>query len=119
MFQPRVALPRRLHKVEEGETLAAIARSFNASTAQIATANKLEAGSELSAGDRLLIPAAFHEPVPAAKAKAKTTPTTAARKAPAPHTTVAAKTTPAKAPVHRPATTTVAQLKDANSTLNR
>lgn len=111
----------RLHKVQEGETLAAIARSFNASTAQIATANKLEASSELSAGDRLLIPAAFHEPAPAvrtaaAKPRAKTTTTTARKTQPAApaHAAVAA-----KAPVHRPATTTVAQVKDPNRTLNR
>ena len=96
----------RLHRVQEGETLAAIAHSFNASPAQIASANNL-AGSEPAAGDRLLIPAAFHEPAPAArtaKAKAKTT---------AAHTTAAA-----RAPVHHN-TTTVAQLKPANHPLDR
>ncbi|HWE49039.1 MAG TPA: transglycosylase SLT domain-containing protein [Bryobacteraceae bacterium] len=104
----------RLHKVQEGETLTAIAKSFNASAAQIASANSLE-GSQPAAGDRLLIPAAFHEPTPvvrtAAKPRAKTT--TARRTTPAAHTTVAA-----KAPAHR-VTATVAQLKEPNRALNR
>jgi membrane-bound lytic murein transglycosylase D len=108
----------RFHRVQEGETLTAIAKSFNASAAQIASANSL-AGSQPAPGDRLLIPAAFHEPAPAvvrtaARTKVKTT-TTVARKTttPAAHTTVAA-----KAPVHR-GTTTVAQVKETNRTLNR
>jgi len=63
----------RLHKVEEGENLAAIATRFKTTSVAIVTANNLEKGAELNPGDRLLIPAAYHEAAPrvtAAKAKA-------------------------------------------------
>lgn len=104
----------RVHRVLEGETLLTIAHSFSASASQIASANSLE-GSEPAAGDRLLIPAAFHEPAAVsrtAKAKAKTV--VARKTQSAPHSSVA----PAKPQVHR-ATTTVAQLKPPNHTLDR
>jgi membrane-bound lytic murein transglycosylase D len=56
----------RMHRVEIGESLAAIAHRFSASAATIASANQLQ-GAEPAVGDRLLIPAAFREPaVPAA-----------------------------------------------------
>jgi membrane-bound lytic murein transglycosylase D len=47
----------RIHKVEEGENVASIARLFNASSAQILAANTLT-DSELTPGSRLVIPAA-------------------------------------------------------------
>jgi len=68
----------RLHKVEPGESLAAIATLFKSTPAAISTANGLEKGAELAAGIQLVIPAAYHEaaarPVRAAavKPKAKT-----------------------------------------------
>jgi membrane-bound lytic murein transglycosylase D len=109
----------RFHRVQEGETLSVIAKSFNSSAAQIASANSL-AGNQPIPGDRLLIPAAFHDAPPAVRtAAARTTrprtTTTAARKTTpsAAHSTVAA-----KPPVRR-GTTTVAQVKETNRTLNR
>jgi membrane-bound lytic murein transglycosylase D len=60
-------LSSRMHRVEPGESLAAIARHYNASVKLIASANPL-AGSEPAPGDRILIPAAFHEPVAPARA---------------------------------------------------
>ena len=50
-----------MHRVEAGENLAAIAHRFNASAKLIASANNLS-GGEPAMGDRLLIPAAYHEP---------------------------------------------------------
>jgi len=47
----------RLHKVESGETLAAIGKHYGVALSSIVTANNLHAG-EASEGDRLLIPAA-------------------------------------------------------------
>jgi len=55
----------RLHKVEPGDTLQAIARSYHLSTARIAEVNS---GTEdLEAGNMLLIPAAYHPEVFARK----------------------------------------------------
>ena len=62
----------RLHRVEDGENLSAIATRFKTTSVAIATANNLEKGAELNPGDRLLIPAAYHEAAPrvtVAKAK--------------------------------------------------
>ncbi|MDQ6663419.1 MAG: transglycosylase SLT domain-containing protein [Acidobacteriota bacterium] len=50
----------RMHRVESGETLAAIAKRFNSATGSIAAANKL-AADEPVAGDRLVIPASFQD----------------------------------------------------------
>src|SRR5215469_18090528 len=60
----------RMHRVEPGETLAAIAKQYGATAGSIQTTNNLMAGDQPSAGDHLVIPAAYHEP-PAAKAPAK------------------------------------------------
>src|SRR5579863_9868149 len=54
----------RMHRIEPGESLASIARLYNASAAQIAAANGLKDG-EPSPGDRLVVPAAYHEVIPA------------------------------------------------------
>ena len=62
----------RMHRVEPGETLAAIAKQYGATAGSIQTTNNLITGDQPSAGDHLVIPAAYHEP-PAAKAPAKRT----------------------------------------------
>ena len=54
----------RMHRVEAGESLASIARLYNASATQIAVANNLKDGDP-SEGDRLVVPAAYHEVIPA------------------------------------------------------
>ncbi len=54
----------RIHRVQSGETLAQIAREFHSSSSAIATANSLS-GTDPNTGDRLLIPAAYHEATPA------------------------------------------------------
>ncbi len=56
----------RMHRVEPGENLAAIARRFVASASQIAAANSLGL-AEPAPGDRIMIPAVLHE-APAARA---------------------------------------------------
>lgn len=61
----------RMHRVEAGESLAIIARRFNSSVTTIASANQL-AGSEPALGDRLLIPAVYHESFPPMRASVKT-----------------------------------------------
>ena len=67
----------RLHKVEAGESLAEIATRYKSTPAAIAGANGLEKGADLATGDRLVIPAAYHEVTPkpvgvvAVKAKPK------------------------------------------------
>jgi membrane-bound lytic murein transglycosylase D len=50
----------RLHRVVSGETLASVAALYHSSVQLIATANRGLLGT-LEAGERLLIPAAFHE----------------------------------------------------------
>ncbi len=52
----------RMHRVQSGETLLAIARHYNTAATEIASINNLEADTP-NAGDRLLIPAAFHPDV--------------------------------------------------------
>ncbi len=48
----------RCHRVEEGETLASIARGYHVTPAALAAANGLEAGAPAVAGVKLLVPAA-------------------------------------------------------------
>ena len=48
----------RRHKVEEGETLSAIAKRYHLLPAEVADANSLSAGSTLEEGQKLIIPAA-------------------------------------------------------------
>jgi membrane-bound lytic murein transglycosylase D len=48
----------RRHRVEEGETLVSIAKKYRVTPKAIASANNLEAGAGLDAGEKLIIPAA-------------------------------------------------------------
>jgi membrane-bound lytic murein transglycosylase D len=52
----------RMHTVMSGDTLASVARRYGATAPSIAEANRLDGTATLSAGDRLLIPAAYHAP---------------------------------------------------------
>jgi membrane-bound lytic murein transglycosylase D len=63
----------RLHKVEPGESLAAIAKRYKSTSSAIAGANGLEKEATLNEGDRLVIPAAYRDtPVrPARKARSR------------------------------------------------
>jgi membrane-bound lytic murein transglycosylase D len=94
----------RLHRVEKGETLAAIARRYRTAPAAIVSANN----STVSApeeGDLLLIPAAYQaRPVVARTTAKNVRRTAAARTAPAARTPVrkaAAQRVPAKTLQHR------------------
>ena len=58
----------RMHRVEAGESIAAIARQFNSTSNQIVAANNLASDAEPNPGEELLIPAAYHESVPQMKA---------------------------------------------------
>ncbi|MDE3195277.1 MAG: transglycosylase SLT domain-containing protein, partial [Acidobacteriota bacterium] len=53
----------RMHRVESGETLSAIARHYKATEKSIAAVNNL-ADAEPNPGDQILIPAAYHEAPP-------------------------------------------------------
>jgi len=53
----------RMHRVETGETLAAIAKRYGASPASIVTANHMLPTDQPAPGDRLIIPANYKEPV--------------------------------------------------------
>ena len=112
----------RLHRVEPGQTLGSIARQYNASARQIALANSLKDG-EPAEGDRLVVPAAYHEVIPALRTPAKAHAVrsssgvqAASRKSPV--RSRAAATASARRPVHS-AAGTLAQLKNRNSSLNR
>jgi membrane-bound lytic murein transglycosylase D len=50
----------RRHKVEEGETLSAIAKRYHVLPAEVADANSLAAGATLEEGQKLIIPASAH-----------------------------------------------------------
>jgi membrane-bound lytic murein transglycosylase D len=50
----------RRHKVEQGETLSAVARRYHVLPSEIAQANNLPAGGALEEGQKLIIPAAAH-----------------------------------------------------------
>ena len=54
----------RMHRVETGETLAAIAKRYGATPSSIVSANHMLATDQPAPGDRLIIPAAFREPPP-------------------------------------------------------
>jgi membrane-bound lytic murein transglycosylase D len=47
----------RRHRVETGETMTSIAKTYRVKAAAIAEANNLERGAELEAGEKLIIPA--------------------------------------------------------------
>jgi membrane-bound lytic murein transglycosylase D len=57
----------RRHKVEEGETLSAIAKRYHVLAAEIAQANDLAAAAPLEEGRKLIIPAAAHSEALAGK----------------------------------------------------
>ena len=52
----------RMHRVETGETLGVIAKRYGATPASIVSANHMLATDQPAPGDRLIIPAAYHEP---------------------------------------------------------
>ncbi len=54
----------RLHKVESGESLSTIAMRYKSTASVIAAANNIEKADTPSIGDRLVIPAAYHEMTP-------------------------------------------------------
>ena len=60
----------RMHKVEAGETLAAIAKNYGATPGGIVAANNLKSGEAVE-GDRLLIPAAARPEAPARRSVAR------------------------------------------------
>ena len=51
----------RLHKIEPGDSLAAIATKYKATPAAIATANGMDRTASLTIGDSLVIPGVYHE----------------------------------------------------------
>jgi membrane-bound lytic murein transglycosylase D len=59
---PDRRLAWRMHRVETGETLAAIARRYGATTSSIVSANHMASAEEPAPGDHLIIPAAYKEP---------------------------------------------------------
>jgi len=96
----------RVHRVQQGETLATIAQKYNSQTRAIVAANTLQDGSP-ELGDQLLIPAAFRESVASRNTAAKAK-TTVARRRAAPKSTVAS----AKAKPTGPRTAgTIAQVR--------
>jgi membrane-bound lytic murein transglycosylase D len=114
----------RIHRVEAGQTLAAIARLYNSSANQISLANNLK-GADPAEGDRVVVPAAYKEVVSelhtprVAKTSVKAVVQGRSKK-PVRTATVL---TVSKAPVPRrplhPATATLAQLKDRSHAINR
>ena len=97
----------RMHRVETGETLAAIAKRYGATPGSIVSANHMLATDQPAPGDRLIIPAAYHEP-PARTTVRRTSSRVRTRTA-APRPTAsavkpaAAKTPVASAPLHKTA----------------
>ena len=104
----------RVHRVEPGEDVTSIARLFNATAAQILTANNLN-DAEIASGTRLVIPAVYHEPAAPARKPV-------AHPAAKPATTPVHRAQPvaAKAPVQHKTPVTVAQAQShsAPSSLN-
>jgi membrane-bound lytic murein transglycosylase D len=76
----------RMHRVESGDTLAAIAKRYGTTAKSIADANSL-ASNNPSAGDHLLIPAAYHAPAAHPATRGATTSKTTARRSPVHATT--------------------------------
>jgi len=109
----------RMHRVETGETLAAIAKRYGATAGSILSANHMLSTDQPAPGDRLIIPAAYREP-PAPKAavkrSARTRPRTAGQRSTAsagqPAATKSAAPKPvAAAPVHKTSGTVAAVRK--------
>jgi membrane-bound lytic murein transglycosylase D len=114
----------RMHRFEQGESLASVARLYNLSASQISSANDLK--DEPAAGDRLLIPVAYREsaaPLRTARTTKANAQASGRRK---PTSTVALHRTPSRAhvataavhPLH-PAVATLAQLKDSGRSISR
>lgn len=57
----------RRHKVEQGETLSAIAKRYRVLPVEVANANELPVGASLEEGQKLIIPAAEHSEVATGK----------------------------------------------------
>lgn len=93
----------RMHRVEKGETLAAIAKRFGTPASAIVSANNgVIAAPE--AGDVLLIPAAYRTPAPPVVRRAPVRAKTQVRTAARPRTAIASR---AKTPVRSAAVTRV------------
>jgi membrane-bound lytic murein transglycosylase D len=114
----------RMHRVEPGENIAAIARRYNASATAIASINGIS--DQPAAGDQLMIPAAYRESAGAAapRAAARKGTTSPVRGASTARRKTTGKSTPAvassKAPAHASAhksAGTIAQLGHKNSSL--
>ena len=102
MIPPDRRASWRMHKVAEGETLAAIGKRYGAPVSEIASVNKMAASGNPVVGDLLVIPAVYRQPA-ASAAVAHRTPvrhtTTTARKST--HTSATtAKRRPVKPVVH-------------------
>jgi len=115
----------RMHRVETGESVAAIAKRYGATAASIVTANHMLATDQPVPGDRLIIPAAYKEPPAPKPTYRRTAVRTRPRTTVAPRTTASvARPTPSKvatprvsaprpvatAPVHK-TSATVAQVR--------
>jgi membrane-bound lytic murein transglycosylase D len=61
LIPPERRIAWRMHKVESGETLAAIGRRYGAAPSSIAAVNSMDS-AEPAPGERLVIPAAYSEP---------------------------------------------------------
>jgi len=72
MVPPERRASWRMHTVEVGETLASIGKRYRMSPGSIAQANNMRSQTP-AVGDRLLIPAVYHEPAPVRTAPAKHT----------------------------------------------
>ena len=110
----------RMHRVQQGETLAGIAQKYNAQPKAIANVNELEGGSP-EPGDHLLIPATFREPAPvrqavarATTARGKASKATAVRKGPAARPS-AAKARPAAVATKTPGPKTAGTLAQVST----
>jgi membrane-bound lytic murein transglycosylase D len=110
-----IRVTARVHKVEPGESLTAIATRYKSTPAVIASANGLGKGTDPATGDRLVIPAVYHEAPPkaprvavaASKSKTGRKPVTTSR------THVASTGSPAKLPVKKPTARTVRTVASA------
>jgi membrane-bound lytic murein transglycosylase D len=88
----------RMHRVQQGETLATIAQKYSSQSRTIASANELNE-ADLAPGAQLLIPAVYREPVPVRVAVRATAKKTVARRTIAPRKqTVAVSSTKHTAP---------------------
>jgi membrane-bound lytic murein transglycosylase D len=113
----------RVHRVEQGESLASVARLYSLPPTEIASVNQLK--DEPAAGDRLMIPVAYHEAAAPLRTPKIASRTSTGRKAPS--VALTARKTPAKGhtattaasrPVH-PVGATLAQVKDSGRAISR